>query len=103
MGKRVETIDFDVDPPRIIMPALIDKIRGNLQKCGRIHVFFSGIEIRVVRDYDKEIIENALRKDDLLGVHNKNEYPRQYIEKKIISDSKDAVNELYGEQDLSSQ
>ena len=94
--KRPETIDFSGDEPRLNEDVVLKMVRRHLAVVSKIHLFFTGAKIRIIRCYDYSNLDNAEKKDQLLGVYNKHEYGQQIIEKAVIKDSLEAIREWYG-------
>lgn len=93
-----ETLDFSQNPPRLRKEVLLKKIRSNFARSAIVHVFFTGVTVRVIRGNDFKTVDNAYQKmpAKLIGVHNRNEQGQPHIERTIINDAEEAIRQWYG-------
>lgn len=105
MNKRVELLDFSVEPPKLKEEALLDKVRKAFKKINRIHVFFLGAKIRVIRNDSYQAVDNAFK--DIPAFHvntyDINRLGQPYVERKIVAELQEKIREYYGDEDIPGQ
>ena len=83
-------------PPKLNEDVIKKMIKNNLEKYSQIHIFFTGVKIRILRGNNHAAIDYADKRDEPLGVYNKNACPPQLIEKQILQDANEALQQMYG-------
>lgn len=98
MASHSKEIDFSTDNPVLDRDALLDRVRRHFKRSSKLHIFFTGAKVRIIRNNDYTALDKAYQEipEKLLGGFDRNELGQPIIERQIISEVEEAIREWYG-------